>query len=78
MRAWLRAASEGSVLRRALASCVLVGVALTVINHGSQLIRGELNAGLAAQIGLTLLVPFLVSLFSSVAASRDLESKRDR
>ena len=74
MRHWLYVASERSVLRRALVSCVLVGVLLTAVNHGPQLARGELDAGLAAQVGLTLLVPFVVSVVSSVAAIRD----RDR
>jgi hypothetical protein len=75
MRDWLYAASERSVLRRALISCVLVGVLLTAVNHGPQLARGELDAGLAAQVGLTMLVPFVVSVVSSVAAIRDRDSR---
>ncbi len=74
-RAWIRAASERSVLRRALVSCVLVGVVLTVVNHGPQLARGELSAGLLAQVALTLLVPFVVSIVSSVAAVRERDSR---
>ena len=75
MRHWLYVASERSVLRRALVSCVLVGVLLTAVNHGPQLARGEMDAGLAAQVGLTLLVPFVVSVVSSVAAIRDRDSR---
>ena len=75
MRDWVHAASERSVLRRATISCILVGVLLTAVNHGPQLARGELDAGLAAQVGLTMLVPFVVSVVSSVAAIRDRDSR---
>lgn len=49
---------------------------LTIVNHGPELASGELTAGLAAQILLTLLVPFLVSLVSSVAAIRGRSATR--
>ena len=75
VRAWWHAASEPSVVRRALASSVIVGGFLTAVNHGPQLARGELDAGLATQVGLTLLVPFVVSVVSSVAAIRHRDSR---
>jgi len=75
VRAWLDAASERSVIRRALASSAIVGVFLTAVNHGPQLARGELDAGLAAQVGLTLLVPFVVSVVSSAAAIRNRDNR---
>lgn len=70
IRAWIRVASDRSVLRRALVSCLVVGVVLTIVNHGPQLLRGELTAARAVQIAITLLVPFIVSITSSVAALR--------
>jgi hypothetical protein len=76
MRSWLRAAGERSVLRRAVVSAVVVGVLLTLVNHGPQLAHGEASAGLIAQVALTVMVPFLVSCASSVAAVRELERRR--
>ena len=61
-----------SVLRRALISAVVVGVALTAINHGPELVRGEIDAGLIARVALTFVVPFIVSLVSSASALRDV------
>jgi hypothetical protein len=72
-RAWVQVASERSVFRRALVSCVVVGVFLTLVNHGAELLRGNLSVGLIAQIAITLLVPFVVSITSSVGAVRDHE-----
>jgi hypothetical protein len=72
-RSWIRVASERAVLRRALVSCVAVGIFLTVVNHGSELLRGNMSLGLVAQIVITLLVPFVVSITSSVGAVADRE-----
>jgi len=65
-------ATERSVLRRALVSCVLVGVLLTAVNHGPELARGEIDPLLVVQVALTLLIPLVVSIVSSVAAIRAL------
>ena len=51
-------------------TCLFVGALLTVINHGDQLIRGELDTTMAWQIGLTFLVPFIVATTSGAAAMR--------
>jgi len=57
-------------LRRSVVTCLVVGALLTVINQGDRLIRGELDATMAWQIGLTFLVPFVVATFSGAAAIR--------
>ena len=68
VRRWIRVATRRSVLRRSLVTCGLVGTILVAVNHGDAVLRGRVDSGLAVQILLTFLVPFLVSTFSSVAA----------
>jgi len=70
VREWLRLAADPTIVRRALITCLLVGLVLTVINNGAELARGEFGLALASQIALTLLVPFVVVTVSSVAAVR--------
>jgi class 3 adenylate cyclase len=76
LRAWVRIAADPLILRRAVATSLIVGSLLTVINHGDALARGIADAGLAWQVGLTFLVPFLVSTLSGVAAIRAQRSDR--
>jgi len=68
IRTWIRVASDRSVLGRALATAVVVGSILTLINHADDLVGGQVTTATLLQIGLTLLVPYLVSTASSVAA----------
>jgi len=69
-RAWLRLALTTSVIRRGLAYAAIVGAILIVINHGDALLRGEVSADRAWRMGLTVLVPYVVSTLSSVGAMR--------
>jgi len=69
-RSWLRLALTPSVIRRGLAYAVIVGAVLIVINHGDAILRGEVSAGRAWRMGLTVLVPYVVSTLSSVGAMR--------
>ena len=59
------------MVRRALVFAVVVGSVLVVINHGHALLRGEVDAGRGLRMGLTLLVPYVVSTLSSVLALRE-------
>jgi len=68
LRAWMEIATHRSVLTRSLVTCGLVGTILVAINHGGRVTSGSIDGGLAVQIGLTFLVPFVVSMVSSVAA----------
>ncbi len=70
MNEWLSIATEGPVVRRGLLYALIVGCVLITINHGDALMRGEVNGRLLLKMGLTTLVPFLVSTFSSVGALR--------
>ncbi len=66
----LRLAFTGPVVKRGLLFAVVVGPILVAINHGDSLLAGQLDARRSLKIGLTFLVPYLVSTVSSVAASR--------
>jgi hypothetical protein len=75
---WLRLASSASVVRRAAAVAAVVGTILIAINHGDALLRGDLTVGRGLRIILTVMVPYCVSTFSSVAAMQEqrLATKR--
>lgn len=64
-----------SVVRRALVSALVVGAALTAINHGPELLRGDVDAGMTVRVALTFVVPFVVSLVASATAIRDVRSR---
>jgi len=50
----------------------IVGALLITINHADALLRGELDRTRALKMALTLLVPYCVSTYSSVATLRAL------
>lgn len=58
------------VVRRALKFAAVVGAVLILINHGDALLRGDVSAVRLFKMGLTVMVPYLVSTLSSVAAMR--------
>jgi hypothetical protein len=53
---------------------LVVGTVLTLINQGESLLHGPPGVGLTARIGLTYLVPFLVSLFAMRGTIPDLRA----
>ena len=71
MRDWLRLAFSASIVRRGLAYAVAVGAILIAINHGQAIAAGDVDSARLVRMGLTMLVPYLVSTTSSVAALRD-------
>jgi hypothetical protein len=68
---WMRLAFSGSVWRRALKVAVLVGPILVAVNQGDVILQGALDVICLLKIGLTFMVPYFVSTFSSVAALQD-------
>jgi len=70
MQSWLQTALQPSIVRRALACAVVVGAILIAINHGRAILDGELSRERILQMTLTLVVPYLVSTYSSVSAVR--------
>ena len=72
MRDWLSVASRGDVVRRAASYAVGVGSILIAINQGDVLLKGNVGSAIFWKMGLTAMVPYLVSTFSSVGAIRAL------
>ena len=74
MIACLRAAfSDPAVAWRALKYAVVVGPVLIAINHGEALLEGHCGNGRLCSMGLTMIVPYLVSTFSSVGTMRQMQ-----
>lgn len=78
MKDWLQLAFQWPVVRRALWCMVVVGAVLTAINHGDAIRSGEMTPGRFVQIGLTLLVPYCVSTYSSVSTMRAQKQEDER
>jgi class 3 adenylate cyclase len=78
--AWLAAAAQPSVVRRALITSLLVGAVLTLINHGAELFAGGLQSGQLWQVALTFAVPYVVSTLASLGAigGHKAEDEADR
>jgi len=77
MRSWLALAFERSVSRRAVKVAAVVGPILTVINQGDVLLHGPYSSRTWLKIALTFLVPYCVSTYASVQATRQLERSGD-
>ena len=69
MREWVEAALERGIVVRACKYAVVVGAVLITINHGDALLAGDVDARRLLKIGLTVLVPYVVSTLSSVGAT---------
>jgi hypothetical protein len=65
---WCHLACSGPVVRRGLKFAVVVGSILITINHGDAIIAGELTRSNYLKMGLTVVVPYVVSVLSSVGA----------
>jgi hypothetical protein len=70
---WLAVASRRDVVRRALIVAAVVGTILITINHADALWRGDISSKRIWQMGLTYLVPYCVSTYSSVSALRSVQ-----
>jgi len=58
------------VYRRALKLALIVGPVIGLINHGGRMLGGTMEAGDWLRFGLTFLVPYCVSTWSSVMTLR--------
>ena len=77
-KAWLSAAIEPSVVRRALGYAIAVGAILILINHGDAVFTGNINGSELAQMGLTVIVPYFVSTLSIGGATRARREEKDK
>jgi len=67
-REWCVLACQRTVVIRGLKFAVVVGAILITINHGDAILRGQLDLIRYLKMGLTVMVPYVVSVFSSVGA----------
>ncbi len=58
------------LLRRSLTASLVVGTALTLLNHGDTLLAGGWNSALYWKIPLTYCVPFLVATYGALSNCR--------
>lgn len=72
---WLAVARERAVVLRACKFALVVGAVLIAINHGDTLLAGELGPRRLLKMGLTVLVPYVVSTLSSVGATLALRER---
>lgn len=72
---WRKLLTEPKVVRRGLRFAVIVGMILIAINHGDAILRGDIGPERILKMALTVVVPYCVSVFSSVSAMRHYEDK---
>jgi len=60
-------------VRRGLGFAAIVGPILISINHWDAILAGDLTTGRLTKMGLTVIVPYMVSTFSSIGAIRNVE-----
>lgn len=75
IKQWIVLAARPSVVRRGIAYAIIVGAILITINHGDALWRGDVDTIRILKMGLTVLVPYVVSTLSSVGALRQVASR---
>jgi len=71
---WFKLARHPATVRRALLTACIVGPVLIAINAGPAILAGRLTRTQVVQMGLTFLVPYLVSTVSSVATRREVNA----
>jgi len=72
---WCALICRGSVVRRGLKFATVVGAILITINHGDAILAGELTWVNYVKMGLTVVVPYVVSVLSSVSAIVEASSE---
>ena len=72
MQTWLKLAFSPRIIRRALISAFVVGAVLIIINHGDALLKGDISLDRFLKMGLTVMVPYIVSTVSSVSTLMSL------
>jgi hypothetical protein len=64
---WLACCVSKPVIRRAILSALIVGSILVMINHSDALLHGQFDRIRVFRIGLTVMVPYIVSTVSSAS-----------
>jgi len=66
MRFWFKTACDPAIVRCSMKYAFVVGPVLVAINQGDAILQGTVDGVGLFKIGLTMVVPYLVSTFSSV------------
>jgi len=66
MRFWFETARDPAIVRCSMKYALIVGPVLVAINHGDAIVEGTIDGVGWLKVGLTMMVPYLVSTFSSV------------
>lgn len=74
MPEWLHIALEPRTVLRGIKFAVVVGAVLIAINHGDAILAGDIDGNRLLKMGLTVIVPYLVSTFSSVGATLQMRA----
>jgi hypothetical protein len=75
MPKWLQLCFSKDVMHRAVWTALLVGAILVGINYGDTILTGQVDGARLLRIGLTVLVPYIVSTVSSVLTIFSMEKK---
>lgn len=68
--AWLDTARDPAVARGSLGYSVIVGTILIVVNHSDALTGESVSPMRLLRMGLTMIVPYILSTLSSIQAVR--------
>ena len=66
MKFWFKTACNPAIVRCSVKYALIVGPVLVAINQGDAILAGTVNGVGLFKIGLTMVVPYMVSTFSSV------------
>lgn len=77
MNAWISLCTSRPVVRRAALSALVVGTVLILINHGEAVLHGNIDGPLILRMGLTVIVPYVVSTVSSVSTLLSIRVSSD-
>lgn len=75
-REWVRYALSKATILRGLKFSFLVGPIYIIINHGDALLRLDVDSTRLLKMFMTMVVPFCVSVFSSIQTVRFLLKKQ--
>lgn len=75
MREFLKYALMASTVKRALRVALVITPVLTVFNHFQEIQELRMAGAFWLQVGLTFMVPYCVSTFSSAQAAREEHNK---
>ncbi len=71
----LAIAFEPPIVRRGLIASAIVGTLLITINHGSAILAGDVTKERWIRMGLTVVVPYVVSVVSAVSTIRPIRMR---